>query len=65
MTSLAASFWKRGVFSLFRAVPETPARKPEIAPHHDRLRAIDTRSLSVSLQHDIGLRDGRPVRKGS
>jgi hypothetical protein len=64
MTSLAVYLWKNGVFSMFRAMLTKPHRTLDDAGRGERLRAIDTRNLSVDLQQDIGLRDGRPFRKG-
>ena len=49
---------------MFRAMFTKPRRTLDDAGRNERLRAIDTRNLSVDLQQDIGLRDGRPIRKG-
>ncbi len=49
---------------MFRAIFTNPHRTLDDAERSERLRAIDTRNLSVDLQQDIGLRDGRPFRKG-
>ncbi len=49
---------------MLRAIFIRPERTLEDAGRSERLRAIDTRHLSVDLQQDIGLRDGRTFRKG-
>lgn len=49
---------------MFRAMFTKSSRTSATAERGEQLRAIDTRNLSVDLQQDIGLRDGRPFRKG-